>query len=189
MHIHCSKERIRVCGKWSRGWSISFHGFSPLFFCVGKQIGDTVLFFGCRKKNEDYIYEDELSSYSQDGTLAQLHVAFSRDQVGAVWVYIMCEYGYTDGIQAVWLVVANISLVCNISQQSLIYYLTTSRYLYLSWICSGVLFVFSKQISVTSRSVRVKGRKGDVLALPRPLSHALSASKENRSGSGLNLGR
>lgn len=29
-----------------------------------------------------------------------------------------------------------------------------------------MLFVFSKQISVTSRSVRVKGRKGDVLALP-----------------------
>lgn len=61
-----------------------FMGFRPFFFSVGKQIGDTVLFFGCRKKNEDYIYEDELSSYSQDGTLAQLHVAFSRDQVGAV---------------------------------------------------------------------------------------------------------
>ena len=65
-----------------------FMGFRR-FFPVGKQIGDTVLFFGCRKKNEDYIYEDELSSYSQDGTLAQLHVAFSRDQVGAVCVYIM----------------------------------------------------------------------------------------------------
>lgn len=52
----------------------------------GKQIGDTVLFFGCRKKNEDYIYEDELSSYSQDGTLAQLHVAFSRDQEKKVYV-------------------------------------------------------------------------------------------------------
>ena len=47
------------------------------------------LFFGCRKKSEDYIYEDELSSYTQDGTISKLHVAFSRDQVisycGAVY--------------------------------------------------------------------------------------------------------
>lgn len=40
-----------------------------------------MLFFGCRKKSEDYIYEDELLSYSQGGTIAKLHVAFSRDQV------------------------------------------------------------------------------------------------------------
>ena len=48
---------------------------------TGKQIGDIVLFFGCRKKSEDYIYEDELTSYEKDGTIADLHVAFSRDQV------------------------------------------------------------------------------------------------------------
>ena len=40
-----------------------------------------MLFFGCRKKSEDYIYEDELTSYEKDGTIADLHVAFSRDQV------------------------------------------------------------------------------------------------------------
>ena len=51
------------------------------FLPAGKEIGETVLFFGCRKKSEDYIYEDELTTYSQDGTLAKLHVAFSRDQV------------------------------------------------------------------------------------------------------------
>jgi len=44
-----------------------------------------ILFFGCRKKSEDYIYEDELLSYSQDGTIQQLHVAFSRDQVRYYW--------------------------------------------------------------------------------------------------------
>ena len=60
-----------------------FTGFGH-FLPLGKQIGDTVLFFGCRKKSEDYIYEDELASYSNDGTLSKLHVAFSRDQVRAV---------------------------------------------------------------------------------------------------------
>ena len=50
-------------------------------FLSGKQIGNTVLFFGCRKKSEDYIYEDELTSYEGNGTLTDLHVAFSRDQV------------------------------------------------------------------------------------------------------------
>ena len=45
-----------------------------------------MLFFGCRKKSEDYIYEDELGSYSQDGTIGKLHVAFSRDQVRYIGV-------------------------------------------------------------------------------------------------------
>lgn len=52
----------------------------------GKQIGNTVLFFGCRKKSEDYIYEDELTSYQGNGTLTDLHVAFSRDQEQKVYV-------------------------------------------------------------------------------------------------------
>ncbi|XP_027052043.1 NADPH--cytochrome P450 reductase-like [Pocillopora damicornis] len=55
-------------------------------YSSGKQIGDMELFFGCRKKSEDYIYEDELSSYTQDGTISKLHVAFSRDQEKKVYV-------------------------------------------------------------------------------------------------------
>ena len=43
----------------------------------GITIGNVVLFFGCRSE-EAYIYESELRSYVADGTLAQLHVAFSR---------------------------------------------------------------------------------------------------------------
>ncbi|XP_020616329.1 NADPH--cytochrome P450 reductase-like [Orbicella faveolata] len=52
----------------------------------GKAVGEMILFFGCRKKSEDYIYEDELLSYSQDGTIQQLHVAFSRDQKEKIYV-------------------------------------------------------------------------------------------------------
>ncbi|EDO39434.1 predicted protein [Nematostella vectensis] len=46
----------------------------------GKRVGDTVLFFGCRHKAQDYIYENELEDYAADGTISRLHVAFSRDQ-------------------------------------------------------------------------------------------------------------
>ena len=49
-------------------------------------MGDTVLYFGCRKKSEDYIYQDELESYLADGTLTKLHLAFSRDQSHKVYV-------------------------------------------------------------------------------------------------------
>lgn len=37
-----------------------------------------MLFFGCRNKAHDFIYEDELQGYLTSGALSQLHVAFSR---------------------------------------------------------------------------------------------------------------
>merc|ERR1712142_686293 len=45
----------------------------------GKPVGPTVLYFGCRNKSQDYIYQDELEDYEKDGLLT-LHTAFSRDQ-------------------------------------------------------------------------------------------------------------
>jgi len=52
----------------------------------GKPVGEAVLFFGCRNQTEDYIYEDELKNYVEDGTITKLHVAFSRDQKQKVYV-------------------------------------------------------------------------------------------------------
>ncbi|PRD35221.1 UNVERIFIED_CONTAM: Cpr [Trichonephila clavipes] len=52
----------------------------------GKPVGDTILYFGCRKAQEDYLYEDELKAYVEDGTLTKLHLAFSRDQPEKVYV-------------------------------------------------------------------------------------------------------
>ena len=49
-------------------------------------MGDTVLYFGCRYKAEDYIYQDELENYLSEGTLTKLHLAFSRDQAHKVYV-------------------------------------------------------------------------------------------------------
>ncbi len=44
------------------------------------------MYYGCRKKAEDYLYQEELEEYLQNGTLNQLNVAFSRDQDHKVYV-------------------------------------------------------------------------------------------------------
>nr|XP_060630046.1 methionine synthase reductase [Anolis sagrei ordinatus] len=41
--------------------------------------GETWLFFGCRHKARDYLFEDELKLFVEDGTLTHLNVCFSRD--------------------------------------------------------------------------------------------------------------
>lgn len=46
-----------------------------------KALGSTILYFGCRHKSEDYIYQDELEGFNEEGTISDLLVAFSRDQV------------------------------------------------------------------------------------------------------------
>ena len=59
-------------------------------------MGETILYFGCRHKKEDYIYEEELESYCEKGVLSQLNVAFSRDQAKKVYVqHKMMESGET----------------------------------------------------------------------------------------------
>jgi cytochrome P450/NADPH-cytochrome P450 reductase len=44
----------------------------------GENVGETVLFFGCRRSDEDFIYQDELKNYNEK-VLAQLYTAFSRN--------------------------------------------------------------------------------------------------------------
>ncbi|NXA35254.1 NCPR reductase, partial [Eudromia elegans] len=52
----------------------------------GKDVGETVLYYGCRHEKEDYLYREELARFHQDGILTQLNVAFSRDQAEKVYV-------------------------------------------------------------------------------------------------------
>lgn len=56
----------------------------------GKDVGDTILYFGCRKRNEDYLYHEELEQYVQSGSLT-LHTAFSREQPQKVYVTHLLE--------------------------------------------------------------------------------------------------
>jgi len=59
---------------------------------LNKAVGETILFFGCKRRDQDYIYEDELSAFSKDGTLTSLHLAFSREQKEKVYVqHIMAQ--------------------------------------------------------------------------------------------------
>ncbi|XP_058833155.1 NADPH--cytochrome P450 reductase isoform X1 [Topomyia yanbarensis] len=56
----------------------------------GKEIGQTILYFGCRKRTEDYIYEEELEDYAKQGVI-NLRSAFSRDQAHKVYVTHLLE--------------------------------------------------------------------------------------------------
>uniref|UniRef100_A0A8C0MVT8 NADPH--hemoprotein reductase n=1 Tax=Canis lupus familiaris TaxID=9615 RepID=A0A8C0MVT8_CANLF len=42
--------------------------------------GRHLLYYGCRRSDEDYLYREELAQFHQDGSLTQLNVAFSREQ-------------------------------------------------------------------------------------------------------------
>lgn len=52
----------------------------------GKDIGQALLFFGCRHPDKDYIYREELESYKDAGVLSELNVAFSRYTDNKVYV-------------------------------------------------------------------------------------------------------
>ena len=64
----------------------------------GKALGPAFLFFGCRRKSEDYIYEEELAQYMRDGDLAALEEAFSRE--GSEKVYV--QHRLMDRAAEVW---------------------------------------------------------------------------------------
>lgn len=49
-------------------------------------VGENVLYFGCKKRNLDFIYADELAAFEKDGTLTKMHLAFSREQEEKVYV-------------------------------------------------------------------------------------------------------
>jgi NADPH-ferrihemoprotein reductase len=54
---------------------------------VQKQcVGTSVLYFGCKKRSLDYIYQDELAAFQKSGILTNLHLAFSREQKEKVYV-------------------------------------------------------------------------------------------------------
>lgn len=52
----------------------------------GKTDVVNVLYFGCRSRDVDYLYKDELAAAEQDGTLTSLQLAFSREQASKVYV-------------------------------------------------------------------------------------------------------
>ncbi|KAF1831085.1 NADPH-cytochrome P450 reductase [Decorospora gaudefroyi] len=54
---------------------------------AGQSVGKTVLFFGCRKRSEDFMYADEWKQYQEAlGDNFKMHTAFSRDGPKKVYV-------------------------------------------------------------------------------------------------------
>ena len=51
----------------------------------GVDVGPSLLFFGCRHEQQDFIYADELEAFASTG-VTELHLAFSRMQAEKVYV-------------------------------------------------------------------------------------------------------
>lgn len=49
-----------------------------------------MLYFGCRRRDEDFLYKEELEEYEKNGTLV-LHTAFSRETKEKVYVTHLLE--------------------------------------------------------------------------------------------------
>ncbi|XP_050345279.1 NADPH--cytochrome P450 reductase isoform X1 [Nymphalis io] len=63
----------------------------------GKYVGDNILYFGCRHRDQDYIYQEELEEYEKNGDVI-LHTAFSRDQAQKVYVTHLLE----NNLDQIW---------------------------------------------------------------------------------------
>ena len=84
-----SDHKDDVCsGLWRGGFELD--GLQDDVEYSGQKInsvyGECVLFFGNRNRAKDFLYEARLNEFLQDGTLTQLHVAFSRDTQKKVYV-------------------------------------------------------------------------------------------------------
>ena len=64
----------------------------------GVNIGKCILYFGCCKRNVDFLYKDELEKFRSDGVLTELHLAFSRETSKKVYV----QHKMKENAKAIW---------------------------------------------------------------------------------------
>lgn len=59
-----------------------------------QRVGSNILFFGCKRRDLDFLYEEELNAFKEDGILTELHLAFSREQSEKVYVqHLLAQNG------------------------------------------------------------------------------------------------
>eukprot|EP00548_Thalassiothrix_antarctica_P014480 CAMPEP_0194168656 /NCGR_PEP_ID=MMETSP0154-20130528/3535_1 /TAXON_ID=1049557 /ORGANISM="Thalassiothrix antarctica, Strain L6-D1" /LENGTH=669 /DNA_ID=CAMNT_0038879835 /DNA_START=82 /DNA_END=2088 /DNA_ORIENTATION=+ len=56
-----------------------------------KEVGANILYFGCKRANMDYLYEDEFKKMKKSGLINEIYVAFSRETSKKVYVQHLLE--------------------------------------------------------------------------------------------------
>jgi len=64
--------------------------------------GELTLLFGCRNRNSDYLYKEELEKYQSSGVLKNLWNAFSREQEKKVYVQDLFDSHKEELIQLIF---------------------------------------------------------------------------------------
>lgn len=59
-------------------------------------VGSNDLYFGCKTRDLDFIYSDELDEYEREGTLTNMYLAFSREQNEKVYVQHLLAKNASD---------------------------------------------------------------------------------------------
>lgn len=68
----------------------------------GMPANEVIVFFGNRKRQGDFLYEEEWAQLVQDGTVRAVHTAFSRDQEHKVYVQHRMGEQARDVYEALW---------------------------------------------------------------------------------------
>jgi sulfite reductase alpha subunit-like flavoprotein len=89
--IHASEESAKevVEGTWRGGFEVddvpvSSHDANPGHF--QQNAGIIELFFGCRHRDHDWLFQQEMTNWTEEGLITNLHTAFSRDSASKQYV-------------------------------------------------------------------------------------------------------